>query len=119
MSEKSKEFAFQLDQLKKKKNVPEAPKEAPVQEAPLTFRGNEDPVAEPVQEAPKQEQAFAEKVSLNINLNEVNESETLLQFKKDEQYYQDLDINMDDLEQMELRIEELESYLGIEYQNDI
>jgi len=29
MSERSKEFAFQLDQLKKKKNVPELPKAQP------------------------------------------------------------------------------------------
>ena len=39
MSEKAQEFAFQLDKLKKQKNVAEAPKPEPVAEAPLTFRG--------------------------------------------------------------------------------
>ena len=53
-------------------------------------------------------------------MNEADdESKTLLEFKKDQKYYQDLDITMDDLEQMEGRIEELERYLGIEHQNDL
>lgn len=62
---------------------------------------------------------FTEKVTLTPNLNEEDDSETLMQFNKDQKYYQDLDITMDDLEQMEGRIEELERYLGIEHQNDL
>lgn len=62
---------------------------------------------------------FAEKVTLTPNLNEEDDSETLMQLNKDQKYYQDLDITMDDLEQMEGRIEELERYLGIEHQNDL
>ena len=40
MSEKSKEFAFQLDQLKKRKNQPVAePVKEPEESGNLTFRG--------------------------------------------------------------------------------
>jgi hypothetical protein len=47
MSEKSKEFAFQLDQMKKRKNVPtpdipKAQAEPIEEEGNLTFRGNSD-----------------------------------------------------------------------------
>ena len=88
------------------------------EEGNLTFRGNSDAPEEAKQEhlQPKIEgNVFAEKVSLTPNLNEGDESESLLEFTKDNKYYQDLDITMDDLEQMEGRIEELERYLGIEH----
>ena len=39
---------------------------------------------------------------------------SLVNFKKTKQYYDDLDLNMNDLEIAEKRVEELEQYLGIE-----
>ena len=102
--------------------MPEIPKPEPEN---LTFRASapaeDEPKVEdlpPASEEPSKN-VFAEKIPFNPNLNEIEESETLLKFKKDQQYYQDLDITMDDLEKMEARIEEMEKYLGIENQNDL
>ena len=36
-------------------------------------------------------------------------------FKKTKEYYQDVDVTMDDLENIEQRVEELEKYLGVSH----
>ena len=91
MSEKAQEFAFQLDKLKKQKNVAEAPKPEPVAEAPLTFRGPstsaEKQTESPLQAEKTPEAPSSSATPFNPNLNEVEESTTLQQFKKDDLYY--------------------------------
>lgn len=43
----------------------------------------------------------------------------LTNFKKNQQYYNDLELSMDDLDKIEERVSEMEKYLGIEGINDI
>lgn len=43
----------------------------------------------------------------------------LTNFKKNQQYYNDLELSMEDLDKIEERVQEMERYLGIEGINDI
>ena len=54
---------------------------------------------------------------MNPNLEDTKEESTLLDFNKDQEYYNNLEINMEDLEAFETRITEMERYLGIDSSN--
>ena len=43
-------------------------------------------------------------MTLNPNLEETKEDSTLLEFNKDQEYYNNLEINMEDLEALEERV---------------
>lgn len=49
----------------------------------------------------------------------MHEGDPALEYKKNQEYYNELEIKMEDLDQIEARILEMERYLGIENQTDI
>jgi hypothetical protein len=55
-------------------------------------------------------------MTLNPNLDDTKEASTLLDFNKDQDYYNNLEINMEDLEALEERVAEMERYMGIDSQ---
>jgi len=75
-----------------------------------------------VKEAPKAKEAGT-KDKLPSNLPEPprphDQQTVLTDFKKNQQYYNDLELNMEDLDKIEERVQEMERYLGIEGINDI
>ena len=64
---------------------------------------------------------IGEKQSINPNLESsaLPVSLGMTNFKKTQQYYDDLDINMDDLDKIEDRISEMEEYIGIQQNNEL
>ena len=56
-------------------------------------------------------------MSLNPNLDTPAEESSLLKFTKDQEYYENLEINMEDLDSLEARVLEMERYLGIDSAN--
>lgn len=101
----------------------EAPlKDEPVSVADVTL-ADKDPAADGQKD---ENAAKAEKKTIPVvesNLPEAprpDDQRTMLtNFKKNQQYYNDLELNMEDLDKIEERVQEMERYLGIEGVNDI
>ena len=115
-------LALQIDKLKKQEKAELKTDKDP--EQLVSFRGGSDspnkdvaPSQEVKIEMPQDGKLLPPKLDdgkerLNPNMFE----SSLPAFKKTQQYYDDLDLNMDDLENVENRISELERYIGIENQ---